>query len=454
MQTVAPRTPAAWNTLQVLKLSRGALLALDLLLLLAVAFGARVHRAAMQTVGRDSAPSIIAAQHIKSALADMDANAANELLGPAGTMKEAMAAYESRRVEASRALIAAAENITFGESERTPILALQIGLGSYERLIQKARDAHEGGSAQAAVAAYREAAAQMDYTLLPAADALDQANNKVLERTYRSQSTRSFAARASVVVAGLIALLALAVVQILLSQRMHRTFNLALLAATLLTLILTVYAWQAMASEGRELKVAKEDAFTSIRALWRARAISYQANGDESRYLLDAAHAKEHEAAFLEKAETLASLPADRSREQIIAALRREARVNGFTGLLAEELNNITFAGERDAAIQSLSAWEAYVDVDAKIRQLQRQGRTREAIELCLGHGQGQSNWTFDQFDRALLATLDINQQAFDASVNQGLAAVSGLEIKALVAALAIALLCVLGMAPRIREYA
>jgi len=450
-----------WNTLQVLKLSRAALLTLDLLLLIAVALGARIHRGAMQTVGKDAAPSIIAAQHIKSALADMDANAANELLGPSGGMPQPVAAYETRRVEASKALIAAAENITYGDSERKPILDLQLGLGAYERLIQKARDLHATSSAispanspAATVAAYREAAALMDATLLPAADALDQANQQVLEETYRSQSSRSFAARAFVLFAGVLSLLALAAVQLFLSDRMHRTVNPALLVATLLASILTVYAWQAMQRERSQLKIAKEDAFTSIHALWRARAVAYQANGDESRYLLDTGHAKEYEDAFLQKAHSLATLPTDRSREQVVAALQRGAHVNDFSGYLADELNNITFAGEREAAIQSLTAWEAYLDVDAKIRQLQRQGQTRQAIELCLGNATGQSNWAFDQFDRAVLATLDINQKAFDASVDKGLSAVSALEVEALVVAIVIALLCFLGLAPRIREYA
>jgi hypothetical protein len=449
-QTV--RSPGQWNTLKILKTGRAAILTLDLLLLIAVAFGARVHRGAMQTVGKDSAPSIISAQHIKSALADMDANAANELLGPPGTMQDAMAVYEARRVEASKALIAAAENITYGDSERNPILALQVGLGFYERLIQKARDLHQTGAA-GTVIAYGEAAALMDGTLLPAADALDQANNQVLERTYESQSARSFGARALVLLAGAIALLVLAGVQVFLSRRMHRSFNPALLGATLIAVVLTLYAWQAMENEHHQLKVAKEDAFTSLHALWRARAVSYEANGGESRYLLDATHAKEHEEAFFAQSQSLASLPRDRSLDQIVAALRRGAHVNAFSGYLADELNNITFAGEQQAAIRSLVTWEAYLDLDTKIRQLQRQGQTRQAIELCLGNAQGQSDWAFDQFDRALLSTLDINQKAFDAAVASGLSAVGALEIKALAAAILLALLSFLGMAPRIREY-
>ncbi|MGA2597618.1 MAG: hypothetical protein ABSH09_11595, partial [Bryobacteraceae bacterium] len=299
-----------WNTLQILKGSRAALVALDVLLLIAAIAGARVHRDAMKTVGKDSAPSIIAAQHIKSALADMDADAANELLGAPDTASDAVKAYEARREEAAEALIAAAENITYGESERAPIQSLQVGIGTYERLIQRARDLHERGDAKF-VAAYREAAKLLDETLLPAADALDKANNEVLERTYQGQSVKSLSARTFLVLVGLSLLGALVGVQIFLARRMRRTLNLLLLAATLLVGATLRYTAGAMVTEQRQLKVAKEDAFMSIHALWRARAVSYWANSDESRYLLDKEHAAEHERDFFTKSAMLAKLPLD-----------------------------------------------------------------------------------------------------------------------------------------------
>jgi len=209
-----------------------------------------------------------------------------------------------------------------------------------------------------------------------------------------------------------------------------------------------------MEGERAQLKVADEDAFNSIHALWQARAIAYQANGDESRYLLDPAHAQQHEQAFLAKSALLAALPTDRSRDQVLADLRRGTRVYDFTGLLADELNNITFPGERQAATQSLANWEAYLDLDAKIRQLARAGQSRQAVELCLGTAPGQSDWAFDQFDQALLATLSINRKIFDTSVEKGLSPLRDLEIATSIAAALIALCVWLGLAPRLREYA
>jgi hypothetical protein len=66
------KTRPRWNTPQILKASRTAIVALMALLLIAVMVGTTVHRDAMKTVGKDAAPSIIAAQHIKSALASGD----------------------------------------------------------------------------------------------------------------------------------------------------------------------------------------------------------------------------------------------------------------------------------------------------------------------------------------------------------------------------------------------
>jgi hypothetical protein len=201
------------------------------------------------------------------------------------------------------------------------------------------------------------------------------------------------------------------------------------------------------------LKVAREDAFTSIHALWRARAVAYAANGDESRYLLDPAHAAESDRAFAAKADALAKLPAGSKWGDVASAERSGTHIQGFSGYLADELNNITFAGEREAAVQSVERFAEYVAVDKEIRRLEVAGKHREAIELCVGDKPGESDWAFERFDKAVEATLAINQQAFDAAVSSSFAALDGFEIKASALAAAIAALAFLGLAPRIKEY-
>lgn len=407
-----------WNTLRTLRASRGTLIALDILLLAAMIAGVHIHRAAVQTVGKDAGPSIIAAQHIKSALAAMDAAAADELLGAPG----AASAFDSRRTEAAKALIAAAENITYGETERAPIQTLELGMGSYEGLIQRARDLRERGDAKFADA-YRDAAKLMDETLLPAAEALDKANEDVLERTYRTQAARSASSRGAVAATGVLLIVALLAVQFSVARRMRRILNPALLASTFLAWGVVAYSVTAMSDAQAQLKIAREDAFNSIHALWRARAGGYAANAEESRYLLSPTHAAGSDGA---------SAPGR---------------------YLAEAQKNVTFAGERDAVDNALARFNEYGSIDQRIRQLQTTGHHREAVELCIGTQPGQSDWAFDRFDKALGQALAINQSAFDSAVANGFAAVKGMEIQAAAFAAALAMLVIIGLAPRIREY-
>lgn len=369
MGAIDPPAPR-WSTPQILKGSRLGLLALAALELAVAIVAAGVHRRAMQTVGNDTAPSILAAQRIKSALADMDASAANELL-EASSVDD----YDARREEAARALIMAAGNITFGDAERVPILTLQLGLGTYERAIQRARDLHERND-PAFLLSWREGAKLVDEKLLPAADALDRANNAVLEEQYEAQSNRSSAMRDLLLLAGLLLIAGLIAAQVFLSRRMKRLLNAYLLAATFVAAGSLVYLESSMNREQRALRIAKEDAFTSIRTLWRARADAFWANGDESRYLLDSANGAVYEQSFYRKIAKLASPPAGITLQSVLQAERSGIKTQGFTGFLSEEFDNITFQGERDAAIDSLVNLIRYMEIDARIRSMERPALT------------------------------------------------------------------------------
>ena len=436
----------------MLRLARLVLLALDVLLFLAVISATEVHRAAVKTVGKDTAPTIVAAQHIKAAMADMDADAADQLLQPPKASSASLQAFETRRVEAARALMGTAENITFGDAERLPIQTLQVGLGSYERLVQRARDLHERDD-PAAVAAYREAADVMDTVLLPAADALDQGNEDRLERTFRSQSLRSSGVRVTIVFVALLTLGVLTSAQTMLSQRMRRTFNPALLGTTILVCGLSFFALRTLWQSHEALRVGKEDAFATVHALWRARAAAYAANSEESRYLLDPAHATEHEGRIQADSAAVANPPSDLSPEQILAAVREQRRIDGFSGYLADEVNHVSIPGDRDASWRTLAAWQRYTALALQVRALERSGAHRKAVELCTGTNEGQAGEAFQAFDRALGEALAIDQSAFDAAVDRAGSALSRLEAAAGLGAGLIAVLLFAGFAPRIREY-
>jgi hypothetical protein len=454
-KTISLSTQAI-TTLKTPQLLKGGLYltwGASLLMLIATLSGVQGQRHSLKTVGKDAAPSIIDAQHIKDNLADMGASAVNELLVQAGQNPKAVANYEARRQEITQLLVKAAENITYGDGERIPIETMQSSLQDYIALIQQARDFHQRGNQAGAVASYLAAAEIMDKRIQPAADALDKANLEILDRTYTQQQSATARALLLVVISDLLLIGVLVGMQIFLNRRMRRILNPMLLGATAIASIFLGYTIWTFLSASHHLKVAKEDAFTSIHALQKTRAFAYSANRDESRYLLDPAHADRHQQAFFDKVAKMATLPKGQTFETVAAASAQGNRVDGFTGFLADELNNVTFAGEREAAVDTLSKWAVYMGIDQQLRQLQRIGKLQEAIALCVGNNPGQSNWAFAQFDEALKQTLEINQQAFDKAVDQGFKDMEGFEITTPVVVVAIALLTLFGLLPRMKEY-
>ena len=181
----APAAPAL-TTPQVLRIGVVAVCVAGLLMMAAAITGARSHRHAMQVIGKDSAPGIVAAEHIHAALADMDADAANELLLHGGPLD----AFEARQNEATAAIVGAAENIAYGEWERQPIQRLAVGVGTYAAGVQRARDKLEAGD-KGYLAAWRKAAEFMDTRLLPASTDLDTVNRTEIDKTYARQRSAS-----------------------------------------------------------------------------------------------------------------------------------------------------------------------------------------------------------------------------------------------------------------------
>jgi hypothetical protein len=426
---------------------------LALLLFGAVFSGVKVHERSMKTVGRDSAPSIIAAQKIKTGLADMHANAANVLLHKPGEARQLRGKYEERRLQLTQGVLEATGNITYGAAEKKPLQKLLDNLGRYEAAVAVAWALHER-NAPGALQSHRAADDLMNQSLLPSADALDKANLDALENRYKVAHAEGRGVLLIASVVGLALIGALVGTQAFIYRRMKRIVSPGLAAATLLAVAFLIYTVIAFVRQDRALKVAKEDAFQSIHDLWRARALGYDANGDESRWLLDRERRPAYEKAFHDKVARLAELPPGMSEAELLSAVAKGKVPDGFQGYLAAELRNITFAGEREAAIDSLKAFLVYLRIDANIRKLKNEGKDAEALELCLGTEPGQSNWAFARFDKAVGKTIKINQKEFEQAVARSEAGLAPFRYAAPLAALGVAVLASLGVWPRLREYA
>lgn len=446
------RTRPGWSTPRLLQTGRIVLLLLIVLLLIVELQSTAMHRKAMDTISHDTAPSIIAAQRIRASISGMNAELANELLSAPESGLAALTNYDAQRDQAAAALVAAAENITFGESERGPIRTLGNGLAIFEELSQKIRDEHETND-PATMETYHQAESLVSRSLLPAANDLDRANSSVLERTYREATTNDTVARGGVIFFGLLVLASLVTMQAFLSQRTRRTLNPMLLGSTLLVLCITVHTVSAMSTATEQRRVAKADAFDSVSALWRARAVAYKAEGEESQFLLEPAFAPEAQRAFTTDVDLLAHAPDGLSPDQLVAASRNGPPVDGFNGYLADELRNVTFPGERDAALQTLVTFESYTELDARVRELARSGQHGRAVDLSVSPNPGGAAWAFRQFDGALGDALAMNQQAFEAAAADSQRALRGLDLETLAALVVAGFLIFLGVDARLREY-
>ncbi len=443
--------PLPRNTLRVLRASLFGVSGLVLLLFVACAAGAYFHRAALETIGRQAGPAITAAEKIRTALASMDASAANDLLASDQAARDAARHdYDQSRLEAAQALLYAARSLNYGAGGRDPLEKIQMQLGSYEALVQRARDLHDVKDPRA-VDTYAQAASLVDNDLLPAGDQLDNANFRRLDETYARQGAYSISSRVVVLLFGIALLGALLWLQSFITNRTRRILNLPLIAATLVALAFTLWGLTVFGTEEHELKTAKQDAFTSIRALWKARAGAWSAAGDESRLLLHSSKLPGAGDDFQRNVNSLMLVPPGVTMEDVAEHGLRENSL--ATGYLADEIRNITFFGEREAALETTTKFAEYLETAREIRSLEAAGKHADAVALHLGTQSGQAKFVFAEFDDALSRTLAVNQRAFDTAVDSGFDALSHFEAKAAATAIVIVLLVFAGLAPRIAEY-
>jgi hypothetical protein len=434
--------PTRWTTPRRLRLYAGAVWLAAALLFAVGIRSVADDRAAIKTLREDTAPSIVAAQELGAHLAELDTQLSASMLGTANDRDTAAELFELERSVVTRRLVDAAGNMTLGDADRIPVVVLQEELGRYLELAARAQWLYLGSDRDGAVGLLRVATDVMHDRILPQAATLDRVNRDDMDRRYDRAQQASRQHDLEALASGGLLVAILLSTQWFVRARMRRRIVPALLLATVLAGGFTWYLVGRFRDAREDLRVARDDAFNSIHLLWRARALAYDAKGDEERFLLDRPRAVMYDSAFAVKVSQLSS----RAHERTPPA---DAR-----GLLVDELKNVTFVGERDGALAIMSALADYSDVDDRVRRFEVQGQHAQAVDLAIGTGGAQARAIFDHLDAAIERTTAINQDAFDAVLglaDRGLRRAEWLD-PAL--ALAIALAAWLGIRPRLREYA
>jgi hypothetical protein len=443
-----------FNTPQILRSGWYTTWGISLLLLVVTIQGVHSQRDALKTVGDDTVPSILLAQRLKDSFADLDASLANELLLKPGDKGQELVlkSFEANRLKIAERLTGVAKNIVY-PGEQKLVQDLQFNSSAYLLKLQEARDIHKRGDLVGTLNIYRDAAKIMDDGIIKKAEELSKLNSIELENKYSGQKFKNGGMALIITLVGLVQIAILVIVQIFLYQRMRRILNLPLLGATAIAVVFLVYTLNSLIGTSSHLKIAKEDAFESLYALRQMRSLSYKANGDESRYLLDLVNAQIHEQSFNDKITKIIKIPSGQSENSVIANLNQGKSTPGLTGLLADELNNITFTGEKELAIETFVKFNKYLAIDTTIRQLNRSGKIAEAIALCIGNKQGESNFAFDEYKDAQTHLIALNEKEFYRNIKFGSDRLANFEIIALTALISISILTLVGLRPRLMEY-
>lgn len=414
-------------------------------------------------------------------LNDMDAQAADALLVgfhptpsvPASVNAQAsVRTYESDRQAADRDLQKVAANPALASASARLLDAL----GGYEALIAQALYVGQNDASQsparppaAALSAYQRASSLMHSSVLPTAAQITASDSARVGDQYTAdrQGVRIYAILS--LIAGLLLLAGLLATSRYLARRFRRMLAPTLAAAVVLTLAIAGAGAATLLHEADHFKVAKQDAFDSINALTRARAVSYDANADESRWLLDRTAALQ--SGFFDKVSQVAAAPGVNATAaaanpnsyydglksavtqlSVDPAANRVAHVT-IGGFLGTELNNITFPAEAQGAAATVRAFQAYVQDDAVMRGDASRGDLAGAVALDIGTQPGQSNYAYYQYDQALTHIIAINQSAFAAAIVDGQAALGVWSWLAYAAGAALLALIGAALYPRLREY-
>lgn len=407
-----------------LRLRLGTLIILALLTgLVAGATGASA-RSGTADLGGRAQPLLVEAETIYSALADADATATQAFLAGGLEPAELTRRYDEDLRRATAALTSAArrtpENGAAGEAVR----ALSAGIPEYAGLVATARAENRQGLPIGA--SYLAAASRFNRdTLLPQAQALFAIAQGEVDQGFRSAAGTGWVVLFAVLVAAL--LVALAATQRYLSRSTRRTFNVPLLAATAVTLVLALAAGGILIRQGVHLDRADREGATPVEVIAEGRILALRIRGDEAL--------------------TLAARGSDPEPEKRLTAaaaqLKRErGPLHNAWSSLDPELGRVM---DRAA-----SGFAAYEELHKQVRAEDDGGNYDKAVQLAIDPG---TTKVFEGVRQSLDDALTDRKQVFTDEIG---AAGGGLALFAVagpVLALIVCFLAFAGLRPRLEEY-
>jgi hypothetical protein len=391
----------------------------------------------VKIIGDVAAPQAATAADLYFALSDLDAQVARLVLAGnddslAATQIDALGTYRERSAQVDadlqRSLTGAGD-----AADRATALALLDDLAVYRERVWQALtttgDAH---------GYYTQATNVLHLRLLPGAQRLRQASQDRLDRAYAAKQTTQRWGLVLTLGFGALLVVLLLAMQVWLARRFRRVLNPALLTATVLTVALVVPAAVVLAVQGRWLGDARTQSLNPYLALSQARAISYDAAADTSRYLISGRLAY-YGQDFTQKSNCLVKGGAcGPGGESVAGGLSQVAAGPDVSPELAAQVTQ---------------RWTAYQRDHDKITGLADGGKNADAVAALTGIRRGDAAFDFSYFDDAVDQIATARQAAFDSALHDTRRLLTGWTYLPLVAAGLVLLLVPLGVRRRFAEY-
>ena len=392
-----------------------ALLAAGVLTGLVAGLAAHSAGSGTDQLGSRAQPLLVQAETIYSALADADTTAAQAFLAGGLEPVALTKRYEDDLSRASTALTEAARLTPDDSVASRAVAALSSGLAQYSGLVATARADNRQGLPVGA--SYLSAASQLNRdVLLKQSQGLFQIAQSEVSDGYGNARSIWWVSLLTVLV--VLLLIALVLAQRYLSRATRRTFNVPLLAATGLTVLLAFGSAVVLVSQNVHLHRAATQGSTPAAELAEARILALRERGDEAL--------------------TLAAHGSGGSYETDFAAAQKQ--LTAPRGPLASDY----------LANEAVTAHQTYLNQHKQVRQLDDGGDWDGAVKLAIGP---QTTTSFDTVTADIGRALDQRKVAFTDEIDSAGNGLGLLTVLGPLVALAVCALAAIGIRARLEEY-
>jgi hypothetical protein len=381
-----------------------------------------VRRDATNSVATRDEPLMLAADRLYASLSDADATAATTFLRGGAEPADLRARYLADVRRASAQLAALTRRVQ-GTTEVAAVGEIGAGLPVYTGLIETARANNRQGFPVGA-AYLREASVLMRERVLPAAQRLYAAQaERLSDNQQRGTSTTGLVA--ALIACG-VALAVLLGVQIFLTWRTHRVFNVGLVSATVVLVGLVAWAAIAMTSARNSLNNAQRNGSDAVQVLSAARILWLRAQADESLGLV-------------------ARGGGDRYVQDVDVVNRL---LMPPRGLLGEASRLAARTGSAPAIDELTNTWRAIHAQHGNVARLEQSGDFKAAIrantrEAALG----------DRLNAGFGTQIGAAQKRFDTAASDARSSLRGLTVGIPLLVVVGVALALLGLQTRLNEY-